>query len=162
MPKPRVYVETTIPNFYYDFRPSEAVSLRREATRRWWATAAEQYELVTSIYVHDELSAGRGAAVILRLQLLAGVPILPALTQVDEIVGMYIKHKLMPARPSEDAMHLALASFYNCDFICTWNCVHLANPNKQPHIKRINSRLGLAVPKLVTPFELMEGEFDER
>ncbi|HEX6039446.1 hypothetical protein [Longimicrobium sp.] len=108
MSKPRVYVETTIPNFYYDFRPSEAVALRRDATRRWWATAAERYELVTSTSVQFELSAGRGAAVPMRLELLAGIPVLPAVTRVREIVAIYIKHKLMPARPGEDAMHLDL------------------------------------------------------
>lgn len=162
MPKPRVYVETTIPNFYYDFRPSEAVASRREATRRWWATAAERYELVTSTSVHDELNAGRGGAVGLRLELIERIPVLLVIPKVLDIVDVYIDHKLMPARPSQDAMHLALASFYRCDFIVTWNCLHLANPNKAPHIRRINSRLGLSVPTLVTPLNLMQGDSDER
>lgn len=58
MPKKRAYIETTIPNFYYDFRESPAVVARREATRRWWADAATKYELVTSTIVRHELAAG--------------------------------------------------------------------------------------------------------
>lgn len=158
MPKPRVYVETTIPNFYYDFRPSEAVALRREATRCWWATAAERYELVTSTFVRDELSAGRGDAVALRLQLLQGISILRTSPVVDATAKTYIQYKLMPANPSGDAMHLALASHHDCGLIVTWNCRHLANPNKALQIRRINDRLGLAVPRLATPSELMEGD----
>lgn len=53
-------------------------------------------------------------------------------------------------------MHLALASFYNCDFILTWNCRHLANPNKALHIRRINTALGLCVPKVLTPLDLKQ------
>ncbi len=41
------------------------------------------------------------------------------------------------------------------DFLLTWNCEHLANANKFQHIRRINSMLGLFVPSLVTPLELL-------
>ena len=161
MPKPRVYVETTIPNFYYDFRDSPAVTLRREATRLWWAEAGERYELVTSTFVHAELKAGNSAAVSSRLQLVAGIPAMKVPPVVDEIVETYLANKLMPSKPIGDAMHLALASYYECDLIVTWNCQHLANPNKAVHIERINTRLGLGVPRLVTPLNLLEGGPDE-
>jgi predicted nucleic acid-binding protein len=161
MPKPRVYVETTIPNFYYDFRKSPAITMRREATRQWWQTAAERYELVTSTFVHAELNAGSSAAVHARLQLLSGIPNMKALPEIDEVVETYLLNKLMPAKPIGDAMHLALASYYECHFIVTWNCRHLANPNKAVHIARINTRLGLGVPRLVTPLDLLKGGPDE-
>lgn len=38
-----------------------------------------------------------------------------------------------------------------------WNCEHLANANKFGHIRRVNTLLGLHVPSLVTPLELMGG-----
>lgn len=63
--------------------------------------------------------------------------------------------------PTGDALHLALASFYRCDFLVTWNCKHLANANKFGHIRRVNNDLGLFVPLLVTPMELMEGDSSE-
>ncbi len=81
--------------------------------------------------------------------------ILPSAPKVADIVSTYIQHKVMPARPAEDAVHLALASFYECDLIVSWNCKHLANPNKFAHISRINQRLGLHVPEIVTPLELL-------
>jgi predicted nucleic acid-binding protein len=161
MPKPRAYVETTIPSFYYDFRDSPAITLRREATRRWWADAAALYQLVTSLTVQDELAAGTGKAVSLRLGLATSLPVLPIVREIDEIVDVYLMNKLMPTRNSEDAVHLALASFYKCDFIVTWNCRHLANPNKAVHIQRINSRLGLGVPSVRTPLDLLKGASDE-
>ena len=61
----------------------------------------------------------------------------------------------MPADPVGDALHLALASVHKADYLVTWNCRHLANANKFDHIRRVNALLGLAVPALVTPLELM-------
>jgi hypothetical protein len=65
-----------------------------------------------------------------------------------------------PADPGGDALHLALASYHRCDFLVTWNCRHLANANKFGHIRRVNVLLGLFVPALVTPLELL-GDDDE-
>ena len=66
----------------------------------------------------------------------------------------------MPADPAGDALHLAIASYHKYDFLVTWNCRHLANANKFGHLRRINTLLGLFVPALVTPLELL-GESDE-
>jgi hypothetical protein len=76
---------------------------------------------------------------------------------ITEVVEAYVRHKLMPQNPLGDALHLALASYYKCDFLLTWNCKHLANANKFDHIGRVNTLLGLYVPKLVTPLELLGG-----
>ena len=43
----------------------------------------------------------------------------------------------MPKEPQGDALHLAIASFHQIDVILTWNCAHLANPNKFGHIARL-------------------------
>jgi len=39
-----------------------------------------------------------------------------------------------------------------------WNCQHLANANKFEHIRRVNSIIGIGVPSLVTPMELLGEE----
>lgn len=155
MQKPLAYIETTVPNFYYDLRSSAAVTSRRVFTREWWASAFAKYDLLTSEVVVEELSAGTSKLVSLRLQLLQPLPVVTAVPAVAEIVETYLHHKLMPRNPGGDALHLALASYYECDLIVTWNCKHLANANKFVHIRKINDRLGLSVPKIVTPLELL-------
>lgn len=147
MSKPLVYVETTIPSFYYDFRDSPIVAERREITRNWWADAADRYKLVTSSVVLDELARGMSERVPLRLGLLQSVRTVPHVPQVAGIVQTYLLHKLMPAKPPEDALHPALASWHGCDFIVTWNCRHLANPNKATHIPPDQYAAGVTRPK---------------
>ncbi|HEU0300332.1 MAG TPA: type II toxin-antitoxin system VapC family toxin [Longimicrobium sp.] len=155
MPKPNAYIETTIPSFYYDLRPDPEMVARRLWTRQWWASARDHYALLTSEVVAEELSAGTSALVPLRLKLLEGLPEIAVTSQVEATAHAYVRHKLMPAHPGGDAFHLALASCFKCDFIVTWNCRHLANPNKFAHIREINHRLGLPTPEIVTPLNLL-------
>jgi len=57
-----------------------------------------------------------------------------------------------------DALHLALASFHACDILLTWNCKHLANANKTGHIHHVNALLGIRVPVLAMPNQLLEDD----
>lgn len=160
MAKTRVYVETTIPSFYHEDRTTPDIVARRQWTREWWEKAHERHELVTSEAVLDELAEGRADRSADRLALVSAIPLLPIEAAVADIVEAYIQHRLMPADPAGDALHLAIASYHKCDFLVTWNCRHLANANKFGHLRRINTLLGLFVPALVTPLELL-GEDDE-
>ena len=157
MSKPRVYVETTIPSFYHETRTGPDIVARRRWTRQWWSGAPERYELVTSSPVLDELAGGPRERIAERLTLVRELPLLAIEPGIAEIVQAYIRHKLMPADPAGDALHLALASYHKCDFLVTWNCRNLANANKFEHIRRINTMLGLFVPILATPLELLGG-----
>ena len=130
---------------------------RRDWTRDWWDNHRLGYLLVTSEAVLDELTRGDYPSKEKALQLMIDVSLLEIDDPITEIVEAYVRHKLMPENPLGDALHLALASYYKCDFLLTWNCKHLANANKFDHIGRVNMLLGLYVPKLVTPLELLGG-----
>jgi PIN domain len=157
MAPPLVYIETTIPSFYHEVRTSPDIVARRDWTRRWWDEERDRYRLVTSEAVLDELEGGIREHAEARLGLVAAIPLLPIETGIAEIVAAYIRHQLMPADPGGDALHLALTSYHKCDFLLTWNCLHLANANKFGHIRRVNTMLGLFTPTIVTPLELLGG-----
>lgn len=158
----RIYVETTIPSFYFEPRSDAEMVARREWTRRWWAGAGDIYELVTSAAVVEELSRGDFPARQDCLRLIEHLPLVPMEQAVAEIVRTYIAQKVMPRDPVGDALHLALASHHRCDFLVTWNCHHLANANKFDHIRRVNAMMGVFVPALVTPLELLGDDDEER
>lgn len=151
----RVYIETTIPSFYYEVRTEPEMIARRNWTRTWWDSQRHAYELVTSVAVLDELEAGTFPNRDQALELLAEVPLVPVESAITEIVEAYIQRLVMPQDPTGDALHLALASFHKCDFLLTWNVRHLANANKFVHIRRVNTLLGLFTPTLITPLELL-------
>ncbi len=154
----RVYIETTIPSFYYEVRQAPEMIARREWTRAWWDSHSREYELVTSIPVVEELEAGEQPQRQDALSLLSNVSMLPIEDSIGDIVDTYIEHLVMPRDPRGDAIHLALASYHHCHFLLTWNCAHLANANKFEHIRHVNAILGLFTPVLTTPLEMLSDE----
>ena len=157
----RIYIETTVPSFYYEVRDEPEMIARRDWTRRWWERAVSDCDLVTSAPVVDELERGDFPKREECLRLIAPLPLLAVEPAVLEIVQTYIARRVMPRNPVGDALHLALASHHRCDFLATWNCKHLANANKFAHIRRVNTLLGLFVPSLVTPLELLEADDED-
>jgi hypothetical protein len=112
---------------------------------------------VTSPAVIDELASGPPEYSANWLALVRDIPLLTVDEAIADVVRAYIQHKVMPVDPAGDALHLALASFNKCDFLVTWNCRHLANANKFGHIRRVNAMLGLFIPTLTTPLEMLGG-----
>lgn len=136
---------------------------RREWTRDWWDNQRHHYDLVTSTAVIEELSKGNYPSKEQALTLLSSLQLLATEYSINTIVETYIANYVMPRNSLGDALHLALASYHGCHFLLTWNCVHLANANKFEHIRHVNTLLGLYVPIITTPVELLnwEGSSDD-
>ena len=154
--KQTVYIETSIPSFFCETRNDAQFVAMRQWTRDWWQQESHNYRCVTSDAVINELEAGEYPNKGEKLRLLAEIELLAINDSIEEIVEVYISHCLMPKNDLGDALHLAIASYHKIDFLLTWNCQHLANANKRAHIRRINERLKLFTPEMVTPYELTE------
>ncbi|MDM8521841.1 type II toxin-antitoxin system VapC family toxin [Desulfococcaceae bacterium HSG8] len=154
--KSTVYLETTIPSFYYETRTDAEFVAMRNWTRQWWNERKDNYNCFISIAVMDELENGNHPKKEEKILLLTGTEYLEINDEIEEIVEVYIANYLMPEDVVGDALHLAIASFHKMDYLLTWNCNHLANANKKKHIRRINERLRLSTPEIITPLEVME------
>nr|VFJ74899.1 MAG: Predicted nucleic acid-binding protein, contains PIN domain [Candidatus Kentron sp. FM]VFJ75825.1 MAG: Predicted nucleic acid-binding protein, contains PIN domain [Candidatus Kentron sp. FM]VFK22852.1 MAG: Predicted nucleic acid-binding protein, contains PIN domain [Candidatus Kentron sp. FM] len=155
--KEKVYIDSTIPSYYFDRR--ESLATFAEITRKWWSEMAGEYELFVSDAVIDELESGGDYPNKEEvLALVSEIPQLQLFDDLDRIVEFYVANYVMPKTLAGDAAHLAYASYHNMEYLLTWNCNHLANANKHRHIQVINARLGLATPKIITPLELFREE----
>ena len=121
-----------------------------------WSHATERHKLVTGRPVLDELRHSSYPHSARACALVASVPIIPIEPEIAAIVQTYIRAKLMPRNPVGDALHVALASYHKCDFLLTWNCAHIANPTKFRRLQIVNTSLGLYVPLLATPNQMLE------
>ena len=154
--KEKVYLDSTIPSYYFDQR--EALAAFIEVTREWWSTMASSYEIFVSDAVLQELSTGNYPRKEEIIEFVATIPLLPANQDLEKIVEFYIANYVMPKSLIGDAVHLAYASYYDIQYLLTWNCNHLANANKRKHIRVVNGRLGLSTPEIITPCELFAEE----
>jgi transposase-like protein len=159
-----VYIETTIPSFYYTARTDSQSVARQRWTIQWWDELAPGFELHSSDAVIAELQRGTLEELKKqRIELISQLKLLEITNEVLEIARIYVDRLVMPRDGAGDALHLAIASFYSMDVLLTWNCKHLANPNKFGHIDQVNNDLGLTTPLLTTPLNyLSEDSSDEK
>ena len=151
----RVYIETSIPSFYYTLRTDTESLTRQSWTRKWWKEYANQFTLISSLAVIEELSAGTTEKTQDWIALVENLEMLSISDRIKQIAQIYIDRLIMPRDSSGDALHLAVASFHNADALLTWNCRHLANLNKIYLIRQINQGLGLPTPDLATPLNYL-------
>ena len=154
--KEKIYLDSSVPSYYFDERESLANFI--EVTKLWWSEMSGSYEVFISDAVINELNNGNYPRKNEILKFMSVIPILPTHSTVQQIADFYITNYLMPRSLTGDAIHLAYASFYNLQYLLTWNCNHLANANKRKHIQVINGRLGLSTPQIITPLQLFNEE----
>ena len=151
-----VYLETTIASYLTAWRSPELVmAARQQITRDWWDNRRTEFDLFMSQIVVDEASAGDPDAVVRRLAVLEGIPLVEPQTGTDELVEELIRRLSLPPRAAADAVHIALAVVNGIDYLLTWNCTHIANAANRPLIEIACESLGYGVPVICTPEELL-------
>lgn len=154
--RPRVYLETTIPSYLVARSGRDLViAAHQQLTRDWWLTRRPLFELFASELVLEECAAGDAEAARRRLELLRDIPILAANDGITDIAERLVVDGPIPPKAAGDALHIALATVYQCDFLLTWNCRHIANAELQRSVRRVLERLDLDLPVICTPEELM-------
>ncbi len=68
---------------------------------------------------------------------------------------MLLDRHALPAKATEDALHIALAAAHGMDFLLTWNCAHIANAEMMSAIQATIDSCGYEGPVICTPEEMM-------
>jgi predicted nucleic acid-binding protein len=74
---------------------------------------------------------------------------------VQSLASQFLTKSNLPAKASDDALHIAIATFYGIDYLLTWNCKHIANAQIQKKLAQISIEQGYELPTICTPNELM-------
>jgi hypothetical protein len=90
-----------------------------------------------------------------RLELLADIPVLAANGAILSVARALVTEGAMPSKALTDAVHIAFATVYACDYLLTWNCRHIPNAEIQRAARGLVRRHGFELPAICTPEELM-------
>lgn len=151
-----VYIETSIIG-YLTARISNNLILMAnvEATREWWDTRRNHFELYISQTVLDEAARGDAKIARKRLEILSDFPLLEVNESVQELAIQFLTKSNLPPKAADDAIHIAIATIYGLDYLLTWNCKHIANAQIQKKLAQISSNAGYELPTICTPYEFM-------
>ena len=106
--KKSVYIDTTIPCYYYDER--DIIKLFKDVTRNWWDNERDKFDLFVSAMTIDELEEGNYPHKEDIKNLVENIAVLSVTPEIKRYVDVYIKNFVMPTKDVGDAYHLAIAS----------------------------------------------------
>jgi hypothetical protein len=157
---PSVYVETSVVSYLSARESSSLIGAAHQlVTRRWW-DRRNLYRCFVSDVVIRECRAGDPTAALRRLDAIRECSSLAINDQAIEIAEALLDLGIVPKKAAEDALHVAIATAHGMDFLLTWNCRHIANPVIQAGIAAHLENVGLLLPFICTPEELL-GEENE-
>ena len=75
---------------------------------------------------------------------------------VLDLADELVRRIPLPARAAADALHIAIATVNEIQFLLTWNCTHIANAELRGVIESICREFGYQPPVICTPEELLK------
>ena len=135
----KLYIETTVFNWYFDARPGHV-----EVVRLFEAVKAGQFAGYTSQYVIDELMrAGEPKrAKMLGLIDECGITSAGYNEEAESLAEKYIAEGAIPASQVYDSIHIAFATVHKLDAIVSYNFHHINRSKTRALIPLINERHG--------------------
>ena len=151
-----VYIETSIISYLRQKPSSQVITAARQLlTHRWWNDQRTNYELVASQYVIDEAALGDPQQAADRLWTLEGIPLLPNAPEIIQIAREIMSRAILPPKTQIDALHIAAVAHHRITYLLTVNCRHIANAKILPRIHGVLTDLGIPIPLICTPEELL-------
>jgi predicted nucleic acid-binding protein len=151
MKKETLYLDTSVPSAYYDNRAEE----RREATIRFWKEVLPHFDVCISTITIEELGATKDEVLRRNFErLVKGFNILKPNKKIRELTNVYIHKRIFPERYVDDALHVAIPTFYKVPYLVSWNFEHLVKVRTRRLVNSVNALEGFGGIEIVSPQEL--------
>ncbi|MEK6690506.1 MAG: PIN domain-containing protein [Nitrospirota bacterium] len=151
MKKETLYLDTSVPSAYYDKRAKE----RNEATIKFWKEILPNYKIYISEITVDELENTRGETLRKKFRrLVKTFEILKANERIRDLAKAYIENGVFSEKYIDDAIHVAIASFYGISYVVSWNFEHLVKVKTRKIVNAVNILEGFKEIEIVSPQEL--------
>ena len=152
---PKLYIETTVFNFYFDGKQGQK---QKDAIKLFEAIANGTYEAYTSEAVIKELERASPEKYKLMDALSKSYfeKMIEPSPEAERMADIYIAKGIIPAKFKEDAFHIATAVVNNFDFVISFNHRHIVKTKTMIGVALANLREGYRQIGLSTPTEVLE------
>jgi hypothetical protein len=77
--------------------------------------------------------------------------------EIELLADEYIRNNIIPVNKKLDALHIAVSTIQEMDYLISWNYKHLANVTREKKIASINHTYNYVYPlRICTPLELLD------
>ena len=150
MKKTKLYLDTSVPSFLFADDSPE----RREVTIQFWdILKLGLYDIVISEVLLTEISRSEmpsSQELEDRLSELV-VEIVSVNEDIFTLAQKYLDEGIIPQKYQDDALHIALATYYEADALISWNFKHMVKLKTIRGVNGINKMLGYKELEILTP-----------
>ena len=151
MKRETLYFDTSVISAYYDERAKE----RQEATIKFWENVLPDYRVYISEITVKELEDTRNETLRKKFKgLIKSFKVLKTNKEVRDLANAYIERVVFPEKYLDDALHVAVASFYGISYVVSWNFEHLVKVKTRKSVNLVNILEGYKDIEIISPQEL--------
>jgi predicted nucleic acid-binding protein len=156
MRKQKIYLETTLFNFYFD----EDRENHPDTVKLFEDIAAGKYAAFTSLYVVDELEKAPNEKRDKMIALIEHFDIaaLALSDEAERLADTYVEQGIIPLKYRTDGVHIAVAAVNDLDIIISMNFQHIIKRKTKIGTANINALNGYRSIEICTPMEVNENE----
>jgi hypothetical protein len=157
MRRQKIYLETSIFNFVF---ADDAPDKKEDTLKLFEEIRFGKYVSYTSFYVLQELQCAAEPKQNQMVELIAKYDMI-FLEQSDEaerLAALYIQDGVIPQKHFMDAVHIALSSISDLDFIISYNFRHIVKLKTMTMTESINLRQGYRRIGILSPTEVIEND----
>ncbi len=149
--KLRVYLDTSVISALFDEKNPERQYLTKKFFER-----IESFEVHVSEVVLAEIEDTKDLQLKDNLRNTAiSFNILPIDEESRKLAGEYVKYDAVPIDYEEDALHIAISTLNEIDYLLSWNFKHIVKVKTRGIVNRVNISFGYPDLKIATPAELI-------
>jgi predicted nucleic acid-binding protein len=149
--KIKVYLDTSVISALFDDKNPE----RQDLTKRFF-DEIESFKVYISEVVLAEIDDTKDVQLKSKLRTTAvSFEILSIDEDVRRLANEYVKHGAIPSEYSEDALHIAISTLNEIDYLLSWNFRHIVRVKTRRIVDMVNLSLGYPDLKIATPAELI-------
>ena len=156
MAKKRVYVESSVISYLTARPANDILKLAKQRQTQMWWEERQRWELFISPLVMLEIRDGNPEAALKRIEIAETLPQFPDTPEARRLAVHLLAAGAMPKNSPEDALHIAIATACNADYLATWNQAHIFNPDTIEKLYATIRGAGYKPSVLVRPDNLLE------
>lgn len=153
---PRVYLETTMFNYYFE----KERDAHEDTVKLFNEIKAGKYQAFTSAYTIQELMKAPDEKQNLMLNLISeyNIVILDNSEEAEKLALNYQQQGVIPLGSTVDAQHIAIAAVNDLDMVLSLNFKHIVRKRTVTMTGLINANLGYRQVEIHSPMEVVDRE----